>query len=175
VRLREYQIVRRRSVTRVRAQRKGGEGANEGRRGVLRNVEKYYYLEACSIGRMKESGRRHAGRWRGVDAREVQKQVGKAQGLQWIKEKLYSFGSLAWRIVNWLREFQKASLIEHGPCLFRGKLSDEPSRVGLAASNGALVWENPYYEWFGGSVNALREITVISHPPLYGFRYLPHY
>jgi hypothetical protein len=80
LRLREYQIVRHRSATRVRVMRKRGEGANEGRRGVLRNVEKYYYLEVCSRERMKESGRRHAGRWRGVDAREVQKQVGKAQG-----------------------------------------------------------------------------------------------
>jgi hypothetical protein len=47
----------------------GGERANDENERVLRNVEKYYYLIECSKERMKESGRRNASRWRGIDAR----------------------------------------------------------------------------------------------------------
>jgi hypothetical protein len=61
-------------------------------------------------------------------------------------------------------------LSKHGPCPFRGKLNDGPSRIGLAASNGALIWDHPGCEWFGSSLGALREIALISHHPVYIFR-----
>jgi hypothetical protein len=68
LRFRECRDVKCRSVRGDWGKRRG-EGANDDNERVLRNVEKYYYLIERIKERMKESGRRHASRWRGVDAR----------------------------------------------------------------------------------------------------------
>lgn len=130
-------------------------------------------LWTCNKERMKESGRRHAGRWRGVDAgRKCRNRLGRfAPGCTRGHQSLYGLRLACMGDRQLAPRVPKSErLSKHGPCPFRGKLNDGPSRIGMAASNGALIWGYPYCEWFGSSLGALREIALISHHPVHVFR-----
>ena len=73
---------------------------------------KYYYLGVCSKERIEEIGRGHAGRWRGVDARGVQKQVQRRKGTTIGDKKNHTGFGTPMEIVSWLCKSQKARGLE---------------------------------------------------------------